>query len=206
MNAIPTKYNGVQFRSRLEARWAAFFDLCGWPWEYEPLDLDGYIPDFILTLHRAVLVEVKPIVRWPCGVKQCVDARCYHDAEITDAFEKVRSSGWVDEAVVVGATLQSEDWTGFPLTLGHFAIDQNLDETVRLLSVSSIGTACVAMWCSHCDRPSFCSAEWSWRCRVCGVYEGNETLDLKTHNGEAHRAFISAWREAGNLAQWKRAR
>lgn len=27
MNAIPTRYNGVQFCSRLEARWAAFFDL-----------------------------------------------------------------------------------------------------------------------------------------------------------------------------------
>ena len=28
--AIPTTYSGVVFRSRLEARWAAFFDLCGW--------------------------------------------------------------------------------------------------------------------------------------------------------------------------------
>jgi len=25
--AIPTRYNGVNFRSRLEAKWAAFFDL-----------------------------------------------------------------------------------------------------------------------------------------------------------------------------------
>ncbi len=39
-------YAGVQFRSRLEARWAAMFDLLGWPWEYEPVDLDGYIPDY----------------------------------------------------------------------------------------------------------------------------------------------------------------
>jgi hypothetical protein len=45
---IPTTYNGVQFRSRLEAKWAAFFDLLGWRWHYEPLDLDGWIPDFLI--------------------------------------------------------------------------------------------------------------------------------------------------------------
>ena len=33
---IPTLYNGIQFRSRLEAKWAAFFDLLGWEYEYEP--------------------------------------------------------------------------------------------------------------------------------------------------------------------------
>jgi hypothetical protein len=33
---IVTEYAGARFRSRLEARWAAFFDLCGWRWEYEP--------------------------------------------------------------------------------------------------------------------------------------------------------------------------
>jgi hypothetical protein len=31
-----TRYNGVNFRSRLEAKWAAFFDLAGWSWEYQP--------------------------------------------------------------------------------------------------------------------------------------------------------------------------
>ena len=32
----PTLYNGRRYRSRLEARWAAFFDLVRWPFEYEP--------------------------------------------------------------------------------------------------------------------------------------------------------------------------
>ncbi|MEA2669684.1 MAG: hypothetical protein QOJ33_2618, partial [Chloroflexota bacterium] len=32
MDAIPTTYDGVNFRSRLEAKWAAFFDLLGWRW------------------------------------------------------------------------------------------------------------------------------------------------------------------------------
>ena len=50
---IETVYKGYQFRSRLEARWAVFFDACGVDWEYEPegFDLgDGlyYLPDFLL--------------------------------------------------------------------------------------------------------------------------------------------------------------
>lgn len=50
MKAIETKYKGYRFRSRLEARWAVFFDACGYSWEYEPegFDLEGiyYLPDF----------------------------------------------------------------------------------------------------------------------------------------------------------------
>ena len=33
----PVMYQGLRMRSRLEATWAAFFDACGWRWEYEPL-------------------------------------------------------------------------------------------------------------------------------------------------------------------------
>jgi len=39
VTAIQTTYRGIRFRSRTEARWAAFFDELGWPWEYEPHDL-----------------------------------------------------------------------------------------------------------------------------------------------------------------------
>jgi len=57
IKAHPTKYNGVQYRSRLEARWAAFFDLIEWQHEYEPIDLPGWSPDF-----RVV---------FPCGHSEC---------------------------------------------------------------------------------------------------------------------------------------
>ena len=35
IKAIETRYGGHLFRSRLEARWAMFFDLAGIPWQYE---------------------------------------------------------------------------------------------------------------------------------------------------------------------------
>lgn len=63
--AIPTVYNGAQFRSRLEATWAAFFDLVGWKWTYEPVDLEGWTPDFVLSfeypIKRDFYAEVKPV-------------------------------------------------------------------------------------------------------------------------------------------------
>lgn len=68
-SAIPTLYRGIRYRSRLEARWAAFFDLMGWAHEYEPIDLPGWIPDFALRFSpdRRVLVEVKPLDLWATG-------------------------------------------------------------------------------------------------------------------------------------------
>lgn len=56
--AIPTMFEGVEFRSRLEAKWAAIFTELGWHWTYEPFDLPGWIPDF--QLEGRILVEVKP--------------------------------------------------------------------------------------------------------------------------------------------------
>lgn len=39
VKAIETSYAGCRFRSRLEARWAVFFDAMGIEWHYEP---EGY--------------------------------------------------------------------------------------------------------------------------------------------------------------------
>jgi hypothetical protein len=62
IKAIPTVYAGVRFRSRLEARWAAFFDSCGWAWEYEPEFFPRWLPDFRLKgQHGPIYIEVKPI-------------------------------------------------------------------------------------------------------------------------------------------------
>jgi len=48
--AIETRYAGCRFRSRLEARWAVFFDQLGITWEYEPegyaTSAGSYLPDF----------------------------------------------------------------------------------------------------------------------------------------------------------------
>lgn len=62
--AIETEYKGYRFRSRLEARWAVFFNALGIAWVYEPEGFqlsDGtrYLPDFWLPEFN-LYVEIKP--------------------------------------------------------------------------------------------------------------------------------------------------
>lgn len=59
LTPIQTKYRGYKFKSRLESRWAVFFDLLGLTWQYEPegfrMGSVCYLPDF------AVQVPVKAL-------------------------------------------------------------------------------------------------------------------------------------------------
>lgn len=60
-----TRWKGITFRSRLEAKWAVFFDLLGLEWQYEPIELGAWTPDFLLRgTDRSVYVEVKPITHF----------------------------------------------------------------------------------------------------------------------------------------------
>lgn len=84
IQAKQTIYANVCFRSRLEAKWAAMFDLCGWHWQYEPVDLNGWSPDFFIHITRPrrgggnrdikLLAEVKPYTSYeqfeghPCAL------------------------------------------------------------------------------------------------------------------------------------------
>jgi len=64
LKAITTIYNGNRFRSRLEARWAVFFDCMGWVYEYEEngyqLPSKWYLPDFYFRQWNCY-AEVKPV-------------------------------------------------------------------------------------------------------------------------------------------------
>jgi hypothetical protein len=54
---MSTTYNGLIFRTQLEARWAAFFDLAGWEWRYNPAPVGNWAPDFL--------------VKFPCRHSEC---------------------------------------------------------------------------------------------------------------------------------------
>lgn len=174
--SIPTRYNGVTFRSRLEARWAAMFDLLGWKWDYEPLDLKGYIPDFILNWHRPMLVEVKPIIDWK-------------DGQFSSAARKIEKSGWRYEAVVVGASLVDRTELG---GVGIGRICQGGDPTTP----KRVSNGAAIISCPDCGT-SFCDDVDLYHCRRCDEqrYGGHPPLfDVA--------AAESLWRKAGNLVQW----
>lgn len=82
LKAIETKYKGYRFRSRLEARWAVFFDALGVAWEYEKegynLGAAGwYLPDFWIKADTSpgsdywVWAEVKPVTFSPDEIERC---------------------------------------------------------------------------------------------------------------------------------------
>jgi hypothetical protein len=65
IKAIETQYNGYKFRSRLEARWAVFFDAMGIKFDYERegFNLSNkiyYLPDFWLP-QVGMWAEIKPV-------------------------------------------------------------------------------------------------------------------------------------------------
>ena len=65
VRAIETEYKGYRFRSRLESRWAVFFDALGIRYEYEQEGFElpsgmRYLPDFFLPdIKGGIYVEVK---------------------------------------------------------------------------------------------------------------------------------------------------
>ena len=75
IKAKPTLYKGIQYRSRLEATWACFFELAGLTYEYEPFDLPGWSPDFLIKKTGwSDLVEVKPVFEFTKPMKSKIES------------------------------------------------------------------------------------------------------------------------------------
>lgn len=77
-NLIPmdTIYDGFHFRSRLEARWAVFFNAMGWKYDYEVecllLTSGPYMPDFYFP-ELNIWAEVKPDVLSKTELGRCIE-------------------------------------------------------------------------------------------------------------------------------------
>lgn len=63
IKSIPTWYNGIKYRSKLEAKWAVFFTSLKLPFEYEKQGFiiggECYLPDFYFPTLKKWL-EIKP--------------------------------------------------------------------------------------------------------------------------------------------------
>lgn len=175
---IPTMYEDVLFRSRLEARWAAFFDKLGWKWEYEPFDLAGWIPDFLLLGATKVLVEVKPVVEYP----EAVMAKMEKGVAGTE-WQKPAEDWWDadKELLIVGATLPPVYGCG-SLGLGWFPHGH------ASFSKGKQG------WDFH-------HAINSYHHRISGEYDGDNHFH-KADEEEVQRL----WKEAANDVQWRGAK
>lgn len=101
---IPTiGARGIQFRSRIEAQWAYIFEMLEWNWDYEPIDLQGYIPDFIIRFDDAneILIEIKG------------DTKIWKEEVYTPHKDKIIKSGWKGQFGILGGAYKegsAESW------------------------------------------------------------------------------------------------
>lgn len=182
--AIPTVYKGIEFRSRLEAKWAIMFDLLDWPWEYEPIDLEGYIPDFVLPFaHGSVLVEVKPAMT---------------EEELRKAIPKIIASGWEGEALVVGARLlELQNCIGIMNDRQWLYYEED-DDTKLIPQTPEDWELALLFRCREHQKIGFCNSIHSYMCRVCGAHDGDHHM-----NGHAFPDVSDAWSIATNATKYR---
>ena len=160
IKAIETYYKGYRFRSRLEARWAVFFDAAGIKWEYEPEGFvmsDGtkYLPDFYLPESKTFF--------------ECKGIMSDFDQHKVDMF--VKESGY---AVAIGyqnMTFRASDFWG--------------DECFTLTTKDNSAL----MRCTECRKVQFMGLSGSWQCRCCGAYDGDSYVDWICNGDEENVDF-----------------
>jgi hypothetical protein len=193
VKAIPTVYRSTRFRSRLEARWAAFFDLAGWYWVYEPFDCGGWIPDFIVTGVRRTFYNVLE------GGNQAAEngqflievGPCVTEADYQEKSQKPLRSDTELPVVVVGVSPRS------PWSEDHpFWKTDNLGLQVNggeWPAPATLG------YCLACGAVSVTHSEGVFTHRPCGHYTGGDTgLELSCGTFSVEEA----WGMASNATQW----
>lgn len=137
---VPMAYAGVEFRSTLEADWAATLDRWGMTgWSYEPLavDLGGvrYLADFYLELQNT-WIEVKG------PHNQRIDKpRRLQQALTDDLVDHITPPlVLIMRAPVRGKAVWESAVPGMPIVL---------------------------RCCRSCEHSSFLNADGDWRCRYC---------------------------------------
>ena len=180
-SGIKTEYKGHIFRSTLEAQWAAFFDFLKWPWTYEPFELAGYIPDFVLPFQNGnvpLLVEVKP----EFGLEQLY--------QYTD---KISQSGWKGNALVVGCLLFHDDDKNKTLGIINETFPGAPEEPSGDFGPAAFGI------CEGDNGYGLAHPWQSFHCRVCGHYDGHQPIAFN----EMESARLDGyWAEAHNLTRW----
>lgn len=177
MKSIETKFYGCRFRSRLEARWAAFFTLLNWEWDYEPIDFNGWIPDFVLYGKYPIYVEVKPVIDFP--------------QEVAD---KLASSGCKSEMLIVGQKLHFEERATWCAIYIGWLFEQGENSWNEGWDFAPLGR-----WEAGEGAIGFCHSDGGFRDRISGGYDGGHWGD-----GEVSVSEIKEiWNRAGSMVRWE---
>jgi len=178
------------FKSRLEARWAAFFDLVGWEYEYQPFTLNGWTPDFALIGDReTVLVEVVPFSGFPrreieridriypypckiCSTETCKDCQAFDGEEFHDVL-------------LLGPTV--------PVTF-------NWQECLGFIRESGCWSGALMLKLPENGAFGFSDGIYSFRDRISGKYDVSNLVFSDTEDPVMHE-IRSLWIKAGSTTQ-----
>jgi hypothetical protein len=189
----PTTYKGIQMRSRLEARWAAFFDNIGWQWEYEPFQGRNYIPDFVIVGDDPFVVEVKPDTKL---------------AELTQYAPRIKaalSGQWRHDFLIVGstpfptATTTTVCWDSTchrPAgILAEWNDEYDFGDGITKASFDDAA----GQWngCGKCGEVAVIHDHQSYRCRPCGHGDGGHYVTAAPTT-----TIQAAWDAATNTVRW----
>ena len=183
----PTIFENRQYRSILEAKWAAFLSLCGWEHEYEPVMLEGWIPDFAIwgATGNTIWVEVKPVVTFPNDVAKKIEQG------LPDTY---RSRG--DELLILGTKPAprslSAELEVAPHRLGWLA------RSTPGMRGWEWGDCIFGHW-STAAQFGFCHSSDSSRDRITGTAGDKPIASHNTAGNDLSRL----WAEASNLVQWR---
>jgi hypothetical protein len=203
--SIPTLYNGVQFRSRLEARWARLFDLLGWEWEYEPFDLLGWIPDFIIKGNPDILVEVKPYTM-TVQQQEAIDSYLFWLGEnprhakkhnISDEWlptvDKILKASPIQPTLLLGGGIITGITDKYP---GHYEIGnyiyKNAKQKLAMIPMSLKGGKSITL---HYTPVLY----------MVSAYPKSHEPYLTNFPRYPLKSITHLWKEAGNTVQWRRA-
>lgn len=179
IKAIETKFRSFMFRSRLEAKWAAMFELLEWEWDYEPVDFNGWIPDFVVYGDQPVYVEVKPVLELP-----------------VDVAEKMQNSGCQDEMLIVGQKCLLGDRSDRDdLCFGWVAESVGeVDDSVSFWWER----ATFGRWRGGLGKIGFCHTVGQFYDRISGGYDGGCYGEIEVQADEIKHL----WAMAHNATRW----
>ncbi|ESK53613.1 hypothetical protein [Acinetobacter tjernbergiae] len=181
-------YKTIKFRSTLETRWAIFFDMLGWEWEYEPFGVKNteavWFPDFLIKGYgnKRILVEVKPFTTFQ-EFKELYETK--YDRSLINTeyqFDEVLLLGSdiykkcdIHQGPRLGWLVERSRW------LDRFEIFSQVEEAV--------------FWYKD-DKYGFASDTSCWHCRITNNYEGGSGIKFPPYN-----KMLSLWIEAWEIAK-----
>lgn len=163
--AIETIHSGYRFRSRLEARWAVFFETLGIEYRYEPegFELENgirYLPDFYLP-RKPHWIEIKPdlpsVEEKEKAVRLCLATRMGVTIFYGDIWTNVKGINFVclpeeaKEGLIADRQTNSSDFTW--ISSEECIVNGDADHPAFFVNVGLGFMVREAVWaqCNHCN-------------------------------------------------------